>query len=399
MSLRRQTMTVAILALAACAASVASSQPDLDAAADRQRQLVAAIEQVEARGGPYSEELIEPLTSLAVLHREAGDHDLAAAVIERLMHVVRVNHGLHSLEQAPLLAQLIANEEAAGNAETVWGLQDDLLDLARRNPEDLRTVAIYRDIADQRLAQLGARKLPLRSVCRGNEILPGCSESPPGGELRYTPVVNGLVFAGAMNNWASAIGVLLRNEMYGSPELRELEAQIIKWGNCDVARDGYRRLIAYDAASGETWVKRAATIVRAADSELVCSQTRPLHRDAALELYREAYDVLARNGVARASIEEMLSPEVPIKLSGSPPAEAYSMSPGPAAGSEGHIDVAFEITKHGRARNVEIVDETASAADDNRRRAVELVRTGLYRPRIIDGKIADAAQVVWRYHW
>ena len=136
-------MTVAILVFAARAASVASSQPDVDAAADRQRQLVVAIEQAEARGGPYSAELMAPLTSLAMLHQEAGDRDLAAAVIERLLHVVRVNYGLYSLEQAPLLAQLIANAEAAGNAETAWGLQDDLLTLARRNPQDLRTVAIY----------------------------------------------------------------------------------------------------------------------------------------------------------------------------------------------------------------------------------------------------------------
>ena len=387
-------MTVAILVFAACAASVASSQPDGDAAADRQRQLVVAIEQAEARGGPYSAELMAPLTSLAVLHQEAGDRDLAAAVIERLLHVVRVNYGLYSLEQAPLLAQLIANAEAAGNAETAWELQDDLLTLARRNPEDLRTVAIYRDVADQRLAQLGVRELPLRSVCRGNEVLPGCGES-----LRYTPAVNGLVFAGAMNNWAGAISVLLRNGMYGSPELRDLEQQLIKWGNCDVARGSYRRLMTYDAASGEAWLERAATIVHAADSEFVCSQTRPALKDAALELYREAYDLLERNGVARASIDEMFSPEVPIKLSRSLPAEAYSMSSSPAAGSEGHIDVAFEITKHGRARNVEIVDATANVADDKRRRAVELVRAGLYRPRAADGRIADESRVVWRYHW
>ena len=75
------------------------------------------------------------------------------------------------------------------------------------------------------------------------------------------------------------------------------------------------------------------------------------------------------------------------------------MASSPAAGSEGHIDIAFEITKHGRARNVQIVDATANAADDKRRRAVELARTGLYRPRAADGEIADGSRVVWRYHW
>ena len=398
MSLRQQTLTVAILAFAACVASVASAQPDLDAAADRQRQLVAGVELAEAHGGPNSEELIEPLASLAMFHQEAGDRDLAAAVIERLVHVVRVNYGLHSLAQAPLLTQLIANEQEAGNAETAWALQDDLLALARHNPDDLSTVAIFREVADQRLKQMGLGKLPLRSVCRGNEMVLGCSESS-GANGWHTTSVHGLVFAGAMNNWADAIRVLVRNEMYGSPELRELEEQLIKWGNCDVARDSYRRLMAYDAASGETWLKRAATIVRAADSELVCSQARPAREDAALELYREAHDVLERNGAARASIDEMFAPEVPIKLWGSLPATAYSMDSMPAEGSAGYVAVTFEITKHGRARNVEIVDTTANTADDQKRRAVELVRKSLYRPRVVDGEIADAAQVLWRYYY
>src|SRR5688572_13220386 len=146
---------------------------------------------------------------------------------------------------------------------------------------------------------MGVGKLPLQSVCRGNEALPGCSEAP-GAELRgYTPAVHGLVLAGAMNTWADAISVLLRNEMYGTPELRELEEELIKWGTCDVARDSYRRLMSYDAASGETWHNRAATIVRAADSDLVCAQTQRSLEDAALERYREAYDMLVRNGVAR----------------------------------------------------------------------------------------------------
>ena len=61
------------------------------------------ITEAQARGGPYSTELIDPLKSLSVLYEENGNHALASAVLEQAMQVIRANYGLRSLEQAPLL--------------------------------------------------------------------------------------------------------------------------------------------------------------------------------------------------------------------------------------------------------------------------------------------------------
>ena len=74
------------------------SQPALESAADRQRRIVETIEDEQARDGPYSEQLIGPLTALAVLYQEQGDDLLAAATFQRVRQVVRANYGLHSLE-------------------------------------------------------------------------------------------------------------------------------------------------------------------------------------------------------------------------------------------------------------------------------------------------------------
>jgi hypothetical protein len=330
---REHPFTVAIFAVAAAVASAAaSSQSELDAAASRERQLIDSIEGEVSRGGAYSEELIAPLSELALLYQEADDRALASATIGRALQVVRANYGLYSLAQAPLISRLVANEAAAGNHETAWEIEDELLTLAKRHPEDLRTVAIFREIGDRRV-RLSGDELPLSVVCKGHSNAAGCREESNAfaagsvGSLvneLYVGSVRSLINAGAMNDWGSAINVFLRNQTYDSQELRELEQKLIALGGCDVTRDSYRRLMFYDEANAETWLNRAATIVRAADSELVCSQIqRPALERAALELYREAYELLERNAVDRASIDELFAPEVPIRLMESLPARAY----------------------------------------------------------------------------
>jgi tetratricopeptide (TPR) repeat protein len=394
---REHPFTIAIFAVAAAVASAAaSSQSELDAAANRQRQLVDSIEREVSRGGAYSEELIAPLSELALLYQEADDRALASATIERALQVVRANYGLYSLAQAPLISRLVANEAAAGNHETAWEVEDELLTLAKRHPEDLRTVAIFREIGDRRV-RLSHDELPLSVVCRGHLNAAGCGE---GSNEFAVGSVRSLVNAGAMNDWGDAINVFLQNKLYDSQELRELEQKLIALGGCDVARESYRRLMFYDEASAETWLNRAATIVRAADSELVCSQDqRPALERAALERYREAYELLERNVVARASIDGLFAPEAPIRLTESLPARAYPMPSAAPADSFGHIDIAFEITKYGRAQGIDIVDATPNCTDEEKHNLFLFVRDGLYRPRAANGAIADGSRVVWRYYW
>jgi hypothetical protein len=407
---REHPFTVAIFAVAAAVASAAaSSQSELDVAANRQRQLVDSIEQEVSRGGAYSEDLIAPLSELALLYQEADDRALASATIERALQVVRANHGLYSLAQAPLISRLVANEAAAGNHETAWKVEDELLTLARRHPEDLRAAAIFREIGDRRV-RLSNDELPLSEVCRRHWNAAGCREASNEfaagsvGRLvnEFGPVgsVRSLVNAGAMNDWGAAIDVFLQNRLYDSQELRDLEQKLIALGSCDVARESYRRLMFYDEASAETWLNRAATIVRAADSELVCSQNqRPALERAALKRYREAYELLERNAVARASIDELFAPEVPIRLTESWPARAYLMPSAAPSDSSGHVDVAFEITKDGRAQTIDIVDATPNCKDEEKNNLLLFVRDGLYRPRAANGAIVDGSRVVWRYYW
>lgn len=160
----------------------AFSQPDAPPAAeDPLATIVAQVEEIQQLHGVDSPELIEPLTALGLFYQEQGDRDLAAATFERARGLVRVTYGLFSLLEAPLLRQLIFAEEAKGNTDLAWYTEQKLLVIARRAPNDLRSVPILREIADRRMEVLRRYE----SGERPREIILGCyydDEADDGGE-------------------------------------------------------------------------------------------------------------------------------------------------------------------------------------------------------------------------
>jgi hypothetical protein len=181
------------------------------------------------------------LSDLALIYQDRGDHDLAVAVIDRVRQVVRANEGLHSLEQIPLIQQMIANEEAIGRVDTAWELEQDLLTLARRHPDDIRTVPVFRETAAKRMAlvrQYLAGEVPPQiflgcyygwpryavtgsSTNLGTGVTADCNSGTRGDVIRA-------IVTDAQRHYADAIAVMLRNERYSSDELRELELDLVR---------------------------------------------------------------------------------------------------------------------------------------------------------------------------
>lgn len=377
------------------------SQSPLESAANREYELVDRIEQEQSRNGPHSEELIGPLTALALLYEEEGDRALATTAIERARQVVRANEGLYSLEQTPFVWQLIANEEAIGNAEAAWNLEQELLKLARRHPEDRRSAPIFREIADRRLDMLerylGGEFPP--------ELFLGCYYDRRGTLSRNCnagsrSAAAGAILAEAVRHYRSAIDVFRRNERYASDELRELELAILR--NCHSYRK-YRsrtqgacrvgaslhRLLSYDVRSSTPQPARVRGLVRIADWRLLSSLNR-----SALDTYEQVYEQLEQSPVAQAFIDQIFSPETPVVLP--------DYMPNPLASQEtpestGYIDSAFEITKYGKSRGIEILETTTNATDAAQDRLIDAIKASRFRPRLTDGRF-ETSRVTVRYY-
>lgn len=73
------------------------------------------LEQIEEAGGPYADALAEPLADLARLLRRGGDLARAQRVYLRALHVVRINEGLYSERQVPILRELFETYRTTGD--------------------------------------------------------------------------------------------------------------------------------------------------------------------------------------------------------------------------------------------------------------------------------------------
>ena len=83
--------------------------------ADYQQQ----VAELERQGGPYADALAETLAGLGRYHRSNGDLLEAQRLYRRALHVARVNDGLYSERQIPILQELLQGYRMAGDLQTL----------------------------------------------------------------------------------------------------------------------------------------------------------------------------------------------------------------------------------------------------------------------------------------
>ncbi len=75
------------------------------------------VEALEISAGPYAEALAEPLAGLARYQRNNGNLQTAQRLYQRALHIVRINDGLNSNRQLPLVRELLDTYRLAGEME------------------------------------------------------------------------------------------------------------------------------------------------------------------------------------------------------------------------------------------------------------------------------------------
>jgi hypothetical protein len=442
---------------------------------EQQRQILASIEEIRARDGQYSPALRDELVRLIVLYRENEDHALALVAIERALQVIRANSGLYTLDQVPLLMQRLESEDALGNDAAVWDLEQELLTLARRHPDDPQAVPVLRAVADRQMEVVGrvvdSNEIPPQMIygCYYQEwaTIEGRAEHCNAGSR--STAVQGML-ADANRNHADAIAILLRNDAYSSTALRELEMDLVRGAKLiqdEYERDGNRSITgsrtkndvavplvpwSTQAELREPWRSRMASIVDLADWDLpydsagrpeedflrlmeprddrfrapyyrgrqslrrlymysVVVSSPPLEQAAAIvqmadwdllfssnglaiDGYTLAHGMLERAGLDEAALAPLFAPELPVVL---PAFEPNPLARDEARPESGYIDVAFAITKYGRAREIEI-RSAMNATGDARSDLVGFLKSSRFRPRTTDGRFGDSPPVVVRYH-
>ena len=404
-----------LLVTAAAAVAVAGglfAQPEIAATStqsqltEQRQQAIAELEReiqaIESDEGPQSAELIDPLSSLGSIYQEAGEHLLATAAIERARHVVRVNAGLYSLEQAPLLRRLIQSADALGASETAWELEQELLRVAERHPDTLQTAQILHETADRRI-EIWMQYSSLALIEFAAAL--GCDERtldyrlPQGGPEPGCPT--GIPFD-AENYYLHSLYILLQNEPSASDDrpivLRKILRTIYIYlgDNFAIARGdrALRDFLAYQAKNAEPLLARVDTLVQIADWGLLHSSYRKSD-ELVLTVYQQAYDLLEARPAGDAALEQFFAPATPVVLPSFLDNQLVSEQ---TQATTGYVDIGFQITKYGEARDVEILDSTSNATRANEQRLAQFVRRSRFRPRVTNGQLTDSDQIVVRYY-
>lgn len=97
------------------AAVVATPDADRAAISRYENDIGSTLEDT----GPYSDPLREQYESLGELYQRTGDHEKAIANFENAMHIDRVNDGLFTLRQIPLVENIIESYTAMNNVDEV----------------------------------------------------------------------------------------------------------------------------------------------------------------------------------------------------------------------------------------------------------------------------------------
>jgi len=103
------------------------------------------IKQIESSRGAYDYELVPELIGMGFLFLEQTDQAGAANVFQRALHIVRVNEGLYSTRQLPLIDLLIESNSKLQEWKKVADSYDRMYWLYRRNyaendPRQLQTL-------------------------------------------------------------------------------------------------------------------------------------------------------------------------------------------------------------------------------------------------------------------
>jgi hypothetical protein len=390
------TLWLATGALAGLAPAAAqpSGAPSTDLPALTE-PLLSGIEAEEARSGPFSPNLIPLLTSLGLAYQEADEHSLAVTVLERALYLKRVNEGLHSLDQVPLVQRLIDSERAIGRSATAQELEERLLELARRNPGDLRGVPIFREAAERQLVlyERGVRgELPPTLSFGGGSA--SAMTSSPAAYLRR-----------AQMSYRMAIGTIMRSGEDDHPELETLEEGLARtyyaqaktlndWSTYslqlsqgfvdggfspttqrqslhDLGRETYRRRVDRHAATQDP-LAHARALVELGDWSLLFSRN-----STAIRRYAEAHALLREQRAPEESMRELFPGDTPVFL---PTFSPYPLGVDSGSRGAGHVDVDFEIGKYGTPRRIRIVGASNAEAEARAKQVSAAINRARFRP-------------------
>ncbi len=358
------------------------------------------LDALEDEGGPYSDGLAEPLVSLGRYHRDNGDLQQAMLLYRRALHVVRINDGLYSERQAPILQAILETYRVSGDLQALDDRYDYYFRLYGNGKPpytDLRLRATLAYLRWQREAlrleidkQADGRLFDLYQL--NKDLLDSVSADPAVSLVFYRELVFSQLrnlyiledrYAPTVENMGVAPPLPIISNEWNQEDFTRRRMETIQRMALSQGVGLLEDLIERSAAAGET-----AELARA---HLELGDWYQWHgkQDRSAEQYRQVVQLLQAGNLPDL-LEQWLGQPVELPDNGAFWQPASVPGPKPRA----VVTARYEVSRRGRVRNLQT--EVAGGSDSRLAARVKRKLSHIrFRPRWVAGA-AEAVSAVQR---
>jgi hypothetical protein len=357
------------------------------------------LDAVEASLGPYTPDLVPHLSGLGAAYLSDGKFPEASAAYARAIHLLRVNEGLKTPQQTPLVEQLIESRLAAGQVQAADDQQKYLFAIRRASyrptdPEMHAAVAQYTDwLRAAYLAEVDSKRFHrLLEMIDINTALAEQVAAEHGDHSReLLPYLHGkLVAEYLVSIYPGEKEDGLRVEVHQQgeidlPQLEEMRFYKMRKFNHRYGEETAERIRAILAQDAE------ATPEENAGATVLQADWYQWHRRyaQALPLYEQAW----RQGGEAWRTSTFDAPlELPAQIVFQPGRLPLKTS------HEADVRLRFDVTRQGKATDIDLLDTGERASESAVVRSYKFLRDMRFRPRIEAGKAVDTTGLERAYH-
>lgn len=400
--------------------------------AESLRQTVQAL---EANGDTWHPQIAESMTSLAQLMQRDGHHEEALAMLERAIHINRVNNGLFSLQQAPVIDMQVRSHMELNQWQEADSLRQYHFYIHSRSmqsnePELIPALVRY---AEWHLKSYEDRRVDVMPVTRLIDAYQLYSVALSLADAQQEPAAwprEQYLQRMAYLAWQlSLAGPQMRPEvMYARSRQVDDEwvsrmtggENSLRPSTFAMGEEALQQIIAQreahlQEAVPDSSVRRdllrqhVESVLQLADWHLLF-----MRRQGSAALYQQAWQMLQDEDEAlRRQIfgkvvsipvfDEYLQPELLQAASSNTPALANSLVAQSVRPTEVRqhnwpwVDMRFDLTRYGRVSNVELVNSSSEISENVRRRVVTGLRNTPMRPLISEAGLESSSGWVYRF--
>lgn len=351
----------------------------------------SAIESIESEQGTYSSQLTQELLNLSDLYQKHGDHHKAVDILKRSLHLTRINEGLYSSNQIPIVNKLIFNLKASKQ----WDLVNDryyyLYQIYHRiyNEDDVELLDVGLTLANWHLQSslLDLMPKPLNGLIASHSLFSQAerliTEQYGENDMRLIQVLNGLMVTQyllsinidkvetprdvysqfQMSSSSQYVSSVYRNSFANGKDLIERELHVLEFqpekNHLDITKNKLKLadwyLINNKNQSAVRYYQNAYNYALSHDSNNDFTQIL-FGQPVALP------DLPYINGVGRSNVNGANLPE-----------------------TARYVEVLMDVSRYGDTRNIKVVSAKPKEIISKRYKVISYLRNLKLRPRLVDG--------------